>query len=167
LRRSVWVLLLAAVASAQKEPQPPVGATPAQPLPFSHRAHVGVGLKCPECHATVTTATAAGMPAVQLCMRCHIAVKKESPAIVALAKYLKEGKAVEWEPLYRLPRYVYFSHRRHVGKGQLGCEACHGEVASRDVLSKEKSIGMQACQACHDARKANNGCDACHDPHPA
>ena len=164
--RAFSFLLLAALAAAQKEPRPPVGAAPVQPLPFSHRAHTGVGLKCVECHKTVVTASAAGMPSVDFCMRCHVSVKRDSPAIATLAQHQKEQKAVEWVSIYRLPRFVYFSHRRHHGQARIPCGGCHGDVAMQDVLSKVKSIAMSACQACHDARKANNNCDACHDPHP-
>jgi hypothetical protein len=159
-------LLLIAAAVAQQEPRPPLGAKPAQPLPFSHRAHSGVGLKCAECHPAAATAKAAGMPSVDFCMRCHIAVKKESPSIAALARRQKDRQPVDWIRVYRLPDYVYFSHRRHHAQARIACDACHGEVAAQDVLSKAKSIGMPACQACHDIRKANNNCDACHDPHP-
>ncbi len=159
-----WIL--SGAAMAQNEPSPPVGSSPAQPLPFSHRAHVSIGLKCVECHRSAATANAAGMPPVDFCMRCHISVKKDSPAIAALAQHQKDGKAVEWVRLYRLPDFVYFSHRRHYTKARIACAACHGEVGAQGVLSKEKSIAMPACQACHDARKANNNCDVCHDPHP-
>ena len=158
--------LVAAAAMAQHEPRPPVGAAPRQPLPFSHRAHASAGLKCADCHTTAASANNAGLPEVEFCMRCHIAVEKDSPAIATLARHQKDRTAVAWVALYRLPDFVYFSHRRHHGQARIACEACHGEVATRDVLFKEKSIGMSACQACHDARKANNNCDACHVPHP-
>ncbi len=74
---------------------------------------------------------------------------------------------VPWARIYRLPDFVAFSHKRHLGKAQVACSACHGEVKSQDVLAKEKPIGMQSCMACHDKRKANNNCDACHAIHPA
>lgn len=151
----------------EHEPKPPLGAAPMQPLPFSHRVHTTTaGLKCAECHKTVATASEAGLPAVDFCMRCHVAIKKDSPAIVKLTEYHKAQKAVDWFRVYQLPRFVTFSHKRHHGKAQIACEACHGDVPAQDVLTKSKSIGMPACQSCHDARKANNNCDACHDPHP-
>jgi hypothetical protein len=164
---SCAVLLAWAANAEEKEPKPPLGAAPMQPLPFSHRVHVTTGgLKCAECHKTAATAPAAGMPAVDFCMRCHVAIKKDSPAISKLAEYQKAQKAVDWFRVYQLPRFVTFSHRRHHGKAQIGCEACHGDVAAQDVVTKVKSIAMPACQSCHDVRKANNNCDACHDPHP-
>jgi hypothetical protein len=171
IRRTFLFLLLAAAliaqaVFAQKEPKPAIGEAPVQPLPFSHRTHTSTGMKCVECHQTVATATSAGMPSVDFCMRCHIAVKKESPAVAKLAQHQKDHTAVEWTPVYRLPGFVYFSHRRHFTRAGIPCGTCHGDVAAQNVLSKEKSISMSACQACHDTRKANNSCDACHVPHP-
>ena len=166
--RIFWCLVLVTSAAlAEGEPKPPVGAAPAQPLPFSHRAHVTTAaLKCADCHKTASTAAEAGFPQTDLCMRCHVAVKKESPAIAKLAGYHVAQQAVPWFRVYQLPKFVTFSHRRHHGKARIACETCHGDVAAQDVVSKAKSIAMPACQSCHDARKANNNCDACHVPHP-
>ena len=167
LRIFSWLTLVASAAHAEGEPKPPLGAAPAQPLPFSHRAHVTTAaLKCADCHQTASTAAEAGLPKTDLCMRCHVAVKKASPAIAKLADYHAAQNTVPWFRVYQLPRFVTFSHRPHHGKGQIACEACHGDVAAQDVVSKAKSIAMPACQSCHDARKANNNCDACHHPHP-
>jgi hypothetical protein len=154
----LWLLLF-----LEGEPKPPMGAAPAQPVPFSHPVHTAAAaLKCADCHKTAATAAEAGMPAVNFCMRCHVAIKKDSPAIAKLA----EQKVVPWFRVYQLPRFVTFSHRRHHGKAQIECAECHGDVAAQEVVTKVKSIAMPACQRCHDVRKANNNCDACHDPHP-
>lgn len=149
------------------EPKPPLGAAPVQPLPFSHKTHTTTAaLKCADCHKTAATAAEAGLPQAGLCMACHVAVKKDSPAIVKLAEQQKAQQAIAWFRVYQLPRFVTFSHRRHTVKGQVECEACHGDVGSQEVVTKVKSVAMPACQTCHDVRKANNNCDACHDPHP-
>jgi len=163
-------LMVAAVVirvAAQQEPPPAVGAAPRQPLAFNHRAHITLNLKCAECHPTASEGRAAGMPPESLCMSCHVSVKAESPAVVALAGFFKKKEPVPWTRLYRLPDFVSFSHKRHISKAHVACSACHGEVKTLDVLTKEKSIGMQSCMACHDKRKANNNCDACHAIHPA
>ena len=110
---------------------------------------------------------AAGMPRESLCMNCHVAVKADSAAIIELAGFVKRKEPAPWARLYRLPDFVSFSHKRHVGKAGVACATCHGEVKNQDVLAKEKSVGMQSCMACHDQRKANNNCDACHAIHPA
>ena len=166
IRFSLLVIVVVCM-KAQQEPAPAVGTTLPQPLPFSHRAHMELGLKCSECHKGAAQARAAGIPPESLCMNCHVTVKAESPAIVALAGFLKRREPVPWARLYRLPDFVSFSHKRHFGNAQIACSTCHGEVAQQAALVKEKSIGMQSCMACHDKRKANNNCDACHAVHPA
>jgi hypothetical protein len=167
IRVAVMVAASVVCVAAQQEPPPAVGAAPHQPVPFRHRTHIALNLKCAECHPTAGESRAAGMPPESLCMHCHVAVKADSPAIVALAGFFKRKEPLPWARIYRLPDFVSFSHKRHVGKAQVACSACHGEVNSQEVLAKEKPIGMQSCMACHDKRKANNNCDACHAIHPA
>src|SRR6266849_6151106 len=167
IRFPLLVIVVVVCMKAQQEPAPAIGTTPPQPLPFSHRAHTELGLKCSECHNGAARGRAAGMPPESFCMNCHEKVKAQSPAIVALAGFLKRREPVPWARLYRLPDFVSFSHKRHSGKAQIACSICHAEVERQDALVKEKSIGMQSCMACHDKRKANNNCDACHNIHPA
>ena len=52
-----------------------------QPIPYSHRKHVALGLECTACHTTPGKGEAATFPNEAKCMQCHTAVKKESPAI--------------------------------------------------------------------------------------
>src|SRR6266853_1194420 len=82
---------------------------------------------------------------------CHRALKKDSAAIQRLAALHEQNKPVEWRRVYRLPEYVFFSHKEHVAKGA-ACETCHGPVGERDVLRKEKEISMAACMDCHRAK---------------
>ncbi len=143
IRFPLLLIVIVVRMKAQQEPAPAVGTTLPQPLPFSHRAHTELGLKCSECHKGAAQGPAAGIPPESLCMNCHRTVKAQSPAIVTLAGFLKRSEPVPWARLYRLPDFVFFSHKR------------------------EKSISMQSCMACHDKRKANNNCDTCHTVHPA
>jgi hypothetical protein len=94
---------------------------------------------------------------------CHATVKSDSPAIKKLAEYAAQKKAVPWVQIYQVPNYVYFSHRRHVTKGKLDCEGCHGAVRERDVLAKERPTSMAACIDCHKGKGAATGCRTCHD----
>jgi c(7)-type cytochrome triheme protein len=64
--------------------------------------------------------------------------------------------------IYRLPDYVWFSHKVHSKK--VTCESCHGAVAERNVLTRAKPITMKACMACHDEAEAPNECNTCHNP---
>src|ERR1700723_220576 len=43
-----------------------------QPVPFSHKHHVGDdGIDCRYCHTSVETSGFAGLPATEICMSCH------------------------------------------------------------------------------------------------
>lgn len=100
------------------------------------------------------------------CMECHATIKTESPAIKKLAGYFREKKPVPWIPVYSVPDYVFFSHKVHVQNAKLDCAACHGPVADRDVIVKEKPTSMAACVDCHHQRRAPDRCDTCHNPNP-
>ena len=80
----------------------------------------------------------------------------------ALAAAAREKKAIPWVRVYRIPTYVYFSHRVHTKAGAT-CETCHGPVRERDVITKEISHNMRSCMACHAATKARNDCATCHE----
>ena len=48
---------------------------PTQPIDFPHTVHVQeVGLDCTFCHRNVAKGAAATVPAVNLCMTCHMTV---------------------------------------------------------------------------------------------
>jgi hypothetical protein len=144
----------------EKFPQP---ASAPQPIPFDHKQHVSLGMECADCHPIKGEGFAAGYPAAAKCMACHAAIKAESPHIAKLAEFEKSGEEIPWVKVYRVPDYVWFSHRYHK-EAELACSDCHGAVAESEVVMKEKSTSMAACMACHDKHKAPNACNFCHDP---
>ena len=150
------------VAKEEKLPGEPVE----QPLPYSHKVHVGLGLKCPDCHKIEKPGYMAGYPQEATCMACHAAIKTDSPHIQKLAEFEKSKKRMPWVKVYSVPDYVYFSHEAHHRRAEIECAECHGDVAQRDVLFKEKSTAMTTCMDCHAQRQASNDCGFCHDPHP-
>lgn len=139
-----------------------IGMGAEQPIPYSHKKHVAMGLACKGCHTAPGKGEAATYPPEALCMGCHASVKTESPHIQKLAKYAEEKKRVPWVRIYKLPDYVWFSHKVHAKAAD--CARCHGPVGERDVVTKEKSINMQSCQSCHDETQAPNECNSCHNP---
>jgi len=153
------VVLLAAAQTAPDAPQGPI-----QPLPFSHKTHVSSGLACRDCHATADRGEAAGFPALSKCMACHTAVAKDRPSIVKLAELYKKQEPIPWKRVYRVPDYVAFSHKTHVGTAHVACDTCHGSVQDRDVIRKEKPTSMAACVDCHKQNGASVACDYCHEP---
>lgn len=72
----------------------------------------------------------------------------KSKEIKKLAAYYESGEALPWQRIYRLPKYVFFSHSVHVNKG-INCTNCHGNVADLDTMTKLKPITMGRCINCH------------------
>lgn len=156
----VGFLRSADVQRTEREFPPPVE----QPLPYSHKTHVGLGLQCRGCHEIADPGFAAGYPPEATCMACHTSVMAESPHIQQLAKHSADGEPVPWNRVYRVPDFVWFSHAAHVEDAAVACETCHGPVAERDALFQEKPTTMAACMDCHARTNAPNDCDLCHDP---
>jgi len=156
-----FVLLLAARSPGQQQPSVPLQPPP-QPLPYSHKAHLALGLQCANCHRNADPGEFMGFPAEAFCMGCHQAIKADSPHIAKLSAAANEKKPIPWIRIYQLPRFVYFSHRRHTTAG-VSCETCHGPVRERDVITSEVAYNMRSCMACHAASKARNDCSTCHE----
>jgi hypothetical protein len=133
-----------------------VGYQPVQPIPYSHRLHVGqMGMDCRYCHAQVEKAAKAMIPPTQVCMGCHAMVKNDSPRLANLRKSWDTGKPVEWVHIHKLPDHAYFDHSAHVNAGgkdsglAIGCATCHGRVDEMEVVRAEKPVGMGWCLDCH------------------
>lgn len=138
---------------------------PDQPLPFSHKQHAGTNrTPCKQCHPMPDPGDYMELPATSVCMGCHTAVKTDSPHIKALTAAHAESRKMEWKPVYKIPDYVFFNHKKHNALTGVNCESCHGPVKEREVLRREKEISMQACMDCHRQMQAKNDCRFCHDP---
>jgi len=142
----------------------PVAKAPVQPLPFSHPKHLSNSLECAQCHRMPDPGDEATFPPTAVCMSCHERVKSDSPAIQTLTEYHKNGKAVPWVRVYRLPEFVNFSHKTHVTTGRVDCQGCHGSVRELETMQKVKDTSMASCVECHKERSAPLGCTSvCHD----
>jgi hypothetical protein len=155
---------LACLAVAQTPAPKYLPPPPVQPLPFSHKQHVSAGLDCKSCHEIPEPGDFAGLPATDKCMACHLAIKKESPHIQSLADYHAKKIPIPWKRVYRIPDYVYFSHKEHLNRAKVTCEACHGPVRESVVMRKERETSMAACMECHRSYNASLACDYCHEP---
>lgn len=161
-------LIVTALLWSQKAPPPPVEEVlpkqaPAQPIPFSHKQHTAQGIQCAGCHPIRDPGFQAGYPKESACMGCHASIKKDSPAIRKLADFAKSKQPVPWVKVYKVPDYVWFSHAAHAQDAKIACTECHGPVADRDVLAKERPTNMLSCMQCHAKRNVSNGCDFCHN----
>lgn len=123
----------------------PVG----QPIPFSHKHHVGDdGLDCRYCHTSVEKSNTAGMPSTQVCLTCHSQLFLDAPALQPLHDSMLTGKPVAWTRVHDLPDFVYFQHDIHVNKG-VACVKCHGQVDQMPLTWRNASLEMQWCLECH------------------
>ena len=128
-----------------------VGVAKPQPIPFSHKQHVGgLGLDCRYCHATVEETAFAAIPPTETCMGCHRQVAAESSALEPLRTSAENNQPLQWIRVHNLADYVYFNHSIHINKG-IGCESCHGRVDQMPVIAKAEPLQMDWCLACHRA----------------
>ena len=132
-----------------------------QPVAYSHKKHVALGMRCLDCHKGAAQEDQAGLPGTALCMHCHATIKTGSPEISKLTEIHKRSGKPGWVRVYKVPDFVFFSHASHVKAGEQ-CITCHGNVQERDVLAREVSTGMVACMNCHATRKVSNDCVLCH-----
>lgn len=125
------------------------GEAPPQPIPFSHKHHVGDdGIDCRYCHAGVETASFAGLPSTHVCMTCHSQLFTDAPVLAPLHASAASGQPLHWTRVHDLPDFVYFDHSIHVTKG-VGCIECHGAVDRMPLTRREAPLEMQWCLACH------------------
>jgi len=128
-----------------------VGVVRPQPVPFSHKHHVGdIGLDCRYCHASVETAAFAGMPSTKTCMTCHSQIWSEAPMLEAVRASYREDRSIAWTRVHDLPDFAYFNHSIHVAKG-VGCQTCHGNVDQMPLAWRENTLNMEWCIGCHRA----------------
>ena len=153
LQLTIYCCLLACVATAgityyMTPKYTRIGYAPIQPVPYSHKKHVGeLGLDCRYCHNYIDTAGAA-VPTSQTCMNCHSQIKTTSPALAVIRDSYQTGKPVPWVHVHVLPSYVYFDHSIHVNRG-ISCVECHGKINEMDVVTQVKPFSMGFCLDCH------------------
>ncbi len=78
---------------------------------------------------------------------------------------------IRWKQVHRLPDYVFFDHRAHVGAG-VDCQRCHGPVESMERVRQFNNLSMGWCLNCHRDVRAHGvkgkpvspstNCSACH-----
>ena len=120
-----------------------------QPVPFSHKHHVGDdGIDCRFCHVAVETSAFAGIPPLSTCMTCHSQLFTNQAVLAPLLDAYRNGRPLAWNRVHDLPDFVYFDHGIHVAKG-VGCSTCHGAVDTMPLTWRVASLDMQWCIACH------------------
>lgn len=126
-----------------------VGYMPDQPIPYSHKLHVGeLGLDCRYCHAQVEVSAVASVPPTKVCMNCHEIVGRDRESLQPLYDSAADGLPIRWVRVHKVPEYAFFDHSVHVGAG-VGCSTCHGDVAEMEVVQQVEPLSMGWCLECH------------------
>jgi Cytochrome c7 and related cytochrome c len=126
-----------------------VGTPREQPVPFSHRHHVGgIGIDCRYCHTSVEDAAFAGIPPTQTCMNCHRQIWSTSALLEPVRESFRTDRSLIWIRVHDLPDFVYFDHSIHVRKG-VGCATCHGRVDQMPLMWRTQTLHMEWCLDCH------------------
>ena len=126
-----------------------VNAPVEQPVPFSHKHHVGDdGIDCRYCHSSVETSAFAGIPSLSTCLTCHSQLFTDQPVLRPLIQAYEGQSALRWRRLHHLPDFAYFNHSIHVAKG-VGCVSCHGQLDQMPLTWRVAPLTMQWCLDCH------------------
>ncbi len=126
-----------------------VGYQPKQPVPFSHQLHAGeLEMDCRYCHAQVEVAAVASVPPTRMCDNCHSLVVRDSPKLAVIRDSLATSRPVEWVRIHNVPDYAFFDHGVHVRAG-VGCQSCHGDIRSMEVVAQQEPLSMGWCLDCH------------------
>ena len=140
---------------------------PVQPIPYSHKTHLALGLQCETCHTNPEPGRLMTFPATSTCMTCHTSIATDKPTIQKLATFAQSQQPVPWVRIYTVLPGVNWAHRTHLQAG-MKCEMCHGQVAQMVVMSEATSVTtMAACLNCHVANNAKTACVTCHSWPPA
>lgn len=120
-----------------------------QPVPFSHKHHVGeLGVDCRYCHTSVEKSSFAGIPPTQTCMTCHSQIWTNAAMLEPVRASYRDDKSIAWTRVNALPDFVYFDHSIHVAKG-VGCTTCHGPIAEMPLTWRANNLYMSWCLSCH------------------
>lgn len=152
---AAFILAVVAIAAARWSWAPEVKLEEPvdQPIPFSHKHHVGDdGIDCRYCHTSVEKSAFAGMPSTQICLTCHSQLFKDSSVLAPLHASMETNTPIRWNRVHDLPDFVYFDHSIHVNKG-VACVECHGRVDEMPLTRRVASLEMQWCLQCHRSAK--------------
>jgi Cytochrome c7 and related cytochrome c len=151
-----------AVAKPMVPDNPSPHPAPEQPIPYSHKQHLALGLECKECHTNAAPGKLMTIPQAEVCMQCHVTIAKEKSVIQELTEYANSKQPIPWVRVYTVLPGIEWSHRPHLAAG-VKCETCHGQVRQMEKMSEVTSVTtMYACLHCHELNHAKTACETCH-----
>jgi hypothetical protein len=146
---ALLVVAVAWVALYKALPAHSGALSPAQPIAFSHKHHVGDdGIDCRYCHWSVEKSSFAGIPSAQVCLTCHSQLYSDAAMLEPLRESARTGRPIRWVRVHDLPDFVFFDHSIHIAKG-VACMQCHGAVDRMPLTRRVATLEMQWCLGCH------------------
>lgn len=138
-----------------------------QPAEFPHAGHIALRISCVSCHNGAFDEARARIPSTQICALCHRPGRSFPPTSLQLAGFINSGEEIPWKQAQRLPRHVFFSHRRHVRVAGINCANCHGNLGTKiepvtRSFFKTGEAGMMQCVDCHRRERVTTDCLGCH-----
>lgn len=140
------------------------GYQPDQPIPYSHALHAGkLQIDCKYCHTTAADGRHASVPALNICMNCHMVVRPDSEWIQKISEAYNNGTPIQWQKVNLLPDHVKFSHAPHIKAGK-DCQTCHGPIQEMETVYQKETLSMGWCVNCHRQPENNapTHCGTCH-----
>jgi mono/diheme cytochrome c family protein len=133
---------------------------PVQPIYYSHKVHAGVNqISCLYCHGSAQDSKHAGIPSVNVCMNCHMAIKeyKGDPIV------REDGKSVngteEIQKLYKYAGWNPDTKQYNADKNGDGIPDGAKPIEWVKIHnlpdhvyfnhSQHVKVGKQQCQTCH------------------
>ena len=140
-----------------------VAAAPEQPIAYSHKQHLALGLQCLDCHSSADNAAAATIPSVRKCVLCHAKVATDKPEVKKLLGYATSQHEIPWQRVYGFAQssLVKFQHAPHARAG-IDCAHCHGDMTRVTTAERLVKHNMGTCLSCHRKYRASEDCAACH-----
>jgi hypothetical protein len=134
-----------------------------QPIAYSHKKHLALGLQCLDCHSMADIGPAATIPSVTKCMLCHAMAAADKPEVKKIAAYAAKGIEIPWERVYKFEpqALVKFNHAAHI-QAKVDCATCHGDMTKADTAQKLVNHNMGTCLTCHRQKGASQDCATCH-----
>jgi hypothetical protein len=134
-----------------------------QPIAYTHKKHIALGLQCLDCHSMADIGPAATLPSVTKCMLCHAKMATDKPEIKKIADYAAKGREIPWVRVYGFEpqALVKFNHAPHI-RARVECATCHGDMTQADTAQKLVNHNMGTCLTCHRQKGASQDCATCH-----
>jgi len=137
-----------------------IGYQPKQPIFYSHKVHAGVNqISCLYCHGGADYSKQAGIPSVNVCMNCHMAIKEyKGDPITREDGTVVDGTA-EIQKLYQYAGWNPDTHSYNPDNDFDGQPDGSHPIEWTKIHnlpdhvyfnhSQHVAVGKQACQTCH------------------